>query len=202
MQPETYYHIYNHANGFENLYRSDANYLYFLRLWAKHIAPVAHTHVYCLMPNHFHFLIKTKSEAEIIQLFGINTAHEFQPFGKFETFQKIISKQFSNLFSAYTQGFNKMWDRKGSLFVPNFKRKPVTSHKYLTYLVHYIHHNAVHHGFCDSSDCWPHSSYHAYLSDKPTLLNRLETIEWFDGSKGFKAHHNQIMKYPKEILLE
>ncbi len=32
---------------------------YFLNQWAKYIEPVAGTYAYCLLPNHFHFLIKT-----------------------------------------------------------------------------------------------------------------------------------------------
>jgi hypothetical protein len=49
MEPETYYHIYNHANGDENLFRSSENYYFFLKQWAKDITPVADTYVYCLM---------------------------------------------------------------------------------------------------------------------------------------------------------
>ncbi|MFT6214847.1 MAG: cysteinyl-tRNA synthetase, partial [Roseivirga sp.] len=87
MQPEKLYHIYNHANGFENLFREVENYRYFLRQWEKHIQSIADSLAYCLMPNHFHFLIKVKDQSELEATFG-----------KFETFQKLeyhLSKQFS-----------------------------------------------------------------------------------------------------------
>ncbi|MFN2158185.1 MAG: transposase, partial [Anaerolineae bacterium] len=54
---ETYYHIYNRGNNREDLFRSDDNYRYFLRLYADHIEPVAVTFAYCLMPNHFHAVL-------------------------------------------------------------------------------------------------------------------------------------------------
>ena len=53
--PQYYYHIYNHAVGFDNLFNSDKNYTYFLNKLKQHILPIGELHVYCLMPNHFHF---------------------------------------------------------------------------------------------------------------------------------------------------
>lgn len=35
FQPDTYYHIVNHAVGSENLFRTDENYHYFLRRYAR-----------------------------------------------------------------------------------------------------------------------------------------------------------------------
>ena len=59
-----YYHIYNRGNNRETLFVEDRNYRHFLRLYAKHITPVADTYAYCLLGNHFHFLVCIKpSEA-------------------------------------------------------------------------------------------------------------------------------------------
>jgi len=52
------YHIYNHAVADGNLFIEDANYQYFLKLWEKYSSPIAETYANCLMPNHFHFLVK------------------------------------------------------------------------------------------------------------------------------------------------
>ncbi len=191
MQPKTYYHIYNHANGFENLFRSQENYRYFMQRWIKYIEPVADTYVYCLMPNHIHFLIQTKSEKDV----STNLKYsEALPFGKFGTFQKVVSKQFANLFSSYTQAYNKMYQRRGSLFVPNFKRQEVPSDKDLTAVAHYIHSNPVHHGFVKSIDLWKWSSYQTLLSTKPTRLARDETISWFGNQNFFLSMHQQAIE--------
>ena len=199
MQPDTFYHIYNHANGSENLFRSDENYRYFLQQWAKYIESIAGTYAYCLMPNHIHFLVK--SRAEDVVSGNLNYSKE-SPFGKFETFQKVVSKQFANLFSSYTQACNKMYKRRGSLFIPNFKRKEITSDDYLTKAIHYIHHNPIHHGFCRHYEDWPHSSYDALVSQRPTRLQRDTILEWFGGRKEFIKFHEQNILYPEQIKLE
>ena len=183
MQPETYYHIYNHANGSENLFREEENYRYFLQQWAKYIEPIAGTYCYCLMPNHIHFLIRLYDEPAVTRNLGYT---EDFPFGKFKTFQKVVSKQFSNLFSSYTQAFNKRYSRRGSLFIPNFKRKEITTDSYLTTIVQYIHRNPVHHGFCEDLMNWPHSSVHVYSSGTPIKIQRPELLNWFGGIQGFQ----------------
>lgn len=186
MRPETFYHIYNHANGFENLFLSDENHHYFLRQWAKYIEPIANTYSYCLMPNHIHFLIKMHTEHKVTENLGFSAS---VPFGKFQTFQKFISKQFANLFSSYTQAFNKMHGRKGSLFMPNFKKKEIESEAYLAALVSYIHRNPVHHGFCTDAKDWKHSSYLSYLSEKPSKINRDYILSFFGGKDDFVSFH-------------
>lgn len=188
MKSDTFYHIYNHANGSENLFRSNENYRYFLQQWTKYIEPIAGTYAYCLMPNHIHFLIRTHTEKQVTKNFNFS---EELPFGKFETFQKVVSKQFSNLFSSYTQSFNKMYERRGSLFIPNFKRKEIDSEAYLTALVCYIHRNPIHHGFHTSLDVWKYSSYSAFLYNKPTKLQRDYILTWFNGKEDFIQFHKE-----------
>ena len=64
LQPDMYYHIYNRGNNRENLFVEERNYPYFLRLYAKHIEPIADTYAYCLLKNHFHLCVKIKTEEE------------------------------------------------------------------------------------------------------------------------------------------
>ena len=127
LQAGTYYHIYNRANGSENLFREPENYRYFLQQWNKYITPVASTIAYCLMPNHFHFLIIIKEEKELEDFFNKKLSKGSQPLESFieKEFNRHISLQFSHLFNAYAQAFNKMFQRKGSLFMSNFKKKKI-----------------------------------------------------------------------------
>ena len=46
---EKYYHIYNHANGDDNLFREQKNYKYFLDKYKQHIYTIAETVAWCLM---------------------------------------------------------------------------------------------------------------------------------------------------------
>ena len=187
MEPGKHYHLYTHANGFENLFRSDENYRYFLRRYDHFTNSVADTLAWCLMPNHIHYLIRIKTEEEIESTFG-----------KFETFQKLearVSKQFANLFSSYTQAFNKMYSRRGSLFIPNFKRKEITSDSYLTNIIFYIHTNPLRHGFVKEIAAWPWSSYQDLLQETPTTLKREEVIQWF-------GNHDEFIKFHRQPLFD
>ena len=51
------YHLYNQGNNKQQLFFSDDNYAYFLRAYEKLVSPYCDTLAYCLMPNHFHFMI-------------------------------------------------------------------------------------------------------------------------------------------------
>jgi len=199
LETEKFYHIYNHANGSENLFKDEENFRYFLQQWDKYVSPVADTYAYCLMPNHIHFLVQIKEEDEVRMKFGFE---DVKPFGKFQTFQKLVSKQFSNLYSSYAQAFNKMYNRKGSLFIQNFKRKEITSEDYLKTLVCYIHRNPIHHGFCTDFTDWKHSSYHSYLSEKPTKIKRQFILDLFDGKDNFIAAHQQQIEHLDDYFLE
>ncbi len=197
LLPDKYYHIYNHAIGDENLFREEENYYYFLQKYAQHITPIADTFAYCLMPNHFHLLVRIKREDDILTTFP--KILDSSTFPKFQTLEKLekegnplspfLSKQFANLFSSYTQSYNKVYHRKGSLFLKNFKRKEITNEAYFTKLIHYIHHNPVHHRFTDDIAAWPYSSYDSLLSDKPTQLKRNEVLDWFGSKEDYRKFH-------------
>ncbi len=195
MQPDTIYHIYNRANGSENLFRNDENYRYFLQQWVKYIESIAETYAYCLMPNHFHFLIRTLGEDQLKM--------NYSTLGKFGTFQELMefrfSKQFANLFSSYTQAYNKMYKRRGSLFTPNFKKNEINSDTYLTNIIFYIHRNPVHHGFTNKIKDWPFCSYLIALSEQDTFLNTKEIIDWFGSKNAFKQFHEKSFTDAKKL---
>jgi len=60
-----FYHIYNCGVNGENIFLDNDNYEYFLRLYDKNVTAVADTFAWCLMKNHFHFLVRIKEESEI-----------------------------------------------------------------------------------------------------------------------------------------
>ncbi|MBK7873636.1 MAG: hypothetical protein IPJ74_24705 [Saprospiraceae bacterium] len=68
FQPELFYHVFNHVVGHEYLFRQNDNYVYFLQKYSQYMHPLWDTYAYCLMPNHFHFLIKVKSLSELAKL--------------------------------------------------------------------------------------------------------------------------------------
>ncbi len=193
MLPGMYYHVYNHANGDEDIFREPENYRWFLKQYNTYITPVAETYAYCLLPNHFHFLVRIKNADTLLKTFP-----KFETLEKLET-SLLPSKQFSSLFSSYTQGFNKRYNRKGSLFLKNFKRKPIMSDDYFSVLVAYIHLNPVHHKFASNLDDWHWSSYKTVLSEGTTELERVIVLNWFGNAERFVLFHEQYRasKFPE-----
>jgi putative transposase len=201
FEAATVYHVYTHANGSENLFRLDENYRYFLQRYSAYIEPVAVTYAYCLMPNHLHLMIQIRSEEKLLAFVRTKknqpTLQGFQTLGEFSN---VVSRQFSHLFNAYTQAYNKSYRRRGSLFIPNFKRKKVEGDNYFTQLIAYIHNNPVKHGFAKNLFDWPHSSIHAYLSDKPSRLDREYMGGWWGNREALLKFHREIPELEKGVL--
>jgi putative transposase len=203
LEPGRMYHIWTHANGDENLFRQDENYFYFLEKYTWYIEPIAKTFAYCLMPNHLHLMIRVRKEEEVLEFLKVKRSNpNLQGFENLGGFSKVISQQFSNLFNAYTKAYNKVYGRKGSLFIPNFKRKLIDSDNYFGTLIAYIHNNPVHHGFTHTPDDWNFSSWFAYLQDKPTKIRRDEGIRWFGNKDEFIRVHRDVRMEKMTSLFE
>ena len=177
-----FYHIYNRGNNKENLFIEDRNYSFFLSRWEKYLLPYTEIWCYCLMPNHFHFFIRVKDHSAFVDKIDVN---------------EFLENQFKRLFSSYTLSFNKVYDRKGSLFQKRFKRVSINSQAYLLGLIHYIHHNPLHHGYTDSFTGWKYSSYSAIISNDVTKISRKEVLDVFGERSEFIAFHNQMKDYKK-----
>lgn len=177
-----YYHIYHRGNNGNDVFLEDENYPYFLKLYAKYVEPIADTYAWCLMKNHFHFLVRIREKDEIVSSnLTYNTTDK----------PKVIEpyRQFSHWLNAYTQGINKRHRRTGSLFERKFERKLVTSETYLKQLIYYIHNNPVHHGALQEMGLYPWSSYNDVLSNQPTMIQRKEVMDLFGGKENFLLYH-------------
>lgn len=192
-----YYHIYNRGNNGIDIFFENGNYDYFLKLYHQYIHPIAETFAWCLMKNHFHFLVYIRNEKEVL-IDSLEYSTVVRP--------RVLepSKQFGHLFNAYTQAINKQHNRTGSLFEKPFERKRVTSEKYLQHLIYYIHNNPVHHGFTKTIMEYPWSSYGSVLSEKPTNLKRYEVIEIFSSKENFIDYHseNQNMESIFDFIMD
>lgn len=170
LQYGKYYHIYNRGINSQPIFFESCNYDYFFKLYQNHIDPIAETYAWCLMKNHFHFLIRIKDENEVL---NIKAPHLY----------------FSNLFNAYTKAINKKYNRHSSLFQRSFKRKLIDDERYFKNLILYIHKNPVNHRICENIMDYPWSSYLTCISDKPTKLKREKVINLFDDLVNFKNVH-------------
>ncbi len=60
FEPEHIYHIYNQGNNRQPIFFTHENYLFFLKKITKHVLPYADVLAWCLMPNHFHLMVRIK----------------------------------------------------------------------------------------------------------------------------------------------
>ena len=176
------YHIYNRGNNKENLFIKDDDYKYFLKKYDRFISNFADTFSYCLMPNHFHFLVRIKDDENI----NLNLTGRIRPVRL-----KEVQQAFSNFFNSYTKSFNKAHSRTGKLFSLPFKRILIDKDNYFTHLIYYIHRNPIHHHYSKTLVEWKYSSYNILLSNSNTLLKREEVMEWFGGEDAFINFHEE-----------
>ena len=197
LLPDSIYHIYNRGVNSENLFKEERNYSYFLNKYDRFVSPVADTYAYCLLKNHFHLLIRTKGEKEILeferlkreasptllQKASLEAKPSVNP-------SKIISNAFASLFKSYAQSINKAHRRTGTLFEEPFRRIAVNSDGYFSRMIFYIHFNPQKHGFISDYRKYPHSSYSSFImSQESSLINKKLVLEWFGDVVKFKEFH-------------
>ena len=115
-----YYHIYNKGNNNEQIFYEPNNYLFFLKRLSDYLSNCVEFFTYCLLPNHFHLLIKVTNKILIVEKFRL-------------------------FFLSYSKAINKQTGRTGSLFQKRFKRTIIKSVPSLCKATVYIHTNPVHH---------------------------------------------------------
>jgi putative transposase len=207
---DTCYHIYNRGTNGENIFIEERNYSHFLNLYIKHLEPITDLFAYCMLRNHFHIMIRVKSEDEIIEhkktlkvsssnqslarQIGVATqggSPSRKPLGSDELNPDYASQKFSNFFNAYAKAINNAYGRTGSLFEHPFGRVPVTTDRQFWNVIAYIHQNPQKHKFVKDFRDWKYSSYGVILSEKHTSLKRDQVMQWFGSKQEYLDLHNE-----------
>lgn len=174
--PDKYYHVFNKANNGEKIFRDDSDYQFFLLKLSKIVISDIDVYSFCLLPNHFHLLIKPKPLVK--SLAG-------------ETFKEHLRK----FFQIYVQYINEKYERKGSLFLKSFRRIEIKEDFYLKYMVFYIHYNPQKHNIISDYKNYRFSSYRIFLNNQKTNLQKQDVLILFDNSlEEFKAFHQDCIE--------
>ena len=161
-----YYHFFNRTNNEELLFKSESDYEVFLRRYRRGPAAFVSTIAYCLMPTHFHFLIRI-------------TTNDYES----------LTKKIAVLLSGYTRYVNRRYKRHGSLFQPRSKAKIVTGDQHMLRLIFYIHQNPLRAGCASKLDEWAYSSYRDLIGGRNgTLPDRHFIMELFGSVSKFKKY--------------
>ena len=190
---EVIYHVYNHTINYEPLFRERGEYQFFLQKIRSHILPLADVLCYCLMPDHFHLMLKPTPAGCAPSLCGRFLRSDE---GKLEEkFQQRLSHAFKIVLSSYTRSINRKYDRRGSLFRAKTKAKPGYSAfypdfasleevepftRFIPYLhtcFHYIHDNPVKARMEDDPLEWEFSSALDYAGWRDTGICNFQLAE-------------------------
>ena len=192
---DNFYHIYNRANNGRRIFYNDENYDFFLQKFGEYLSEFVELFAFCLLPNHFHLLIKVKKELQDLTVLenlpGLNKG------------VRTISQAFSNLFNCYTKAINKQESKYGNLFQRPFKRVVIDKNEYLLRAIYYIHQNPIHHGLCDNMECYRWSSYYFLTNKIKSFLSSEAVLNWFGGMTEFREiHRKMLINYKESFVME
>lgn len=144
--PNNYYHVYNRGVNHTPIFKTDDNYVFLLHRIKEYsekyrISMIA----YCLMPNHYHMLVRQDSE------------HSLSVF-------------IQAVFNSYTKAFNKAFDRTGTLFEGPFQAIHIDNDSYLIHLCRYIHRNPLEAKLVSNPGEWLYSNYPEWLTRRSGFL--------------------------------
>lgn len=191
--PHQLYHIYNQGNNRQVIFPEERNYDFFLQKTHSELSPYVDFLCYCLMPNHFHFLVYTQEAA-------CQPSNAKRPFTLANMqipqqnphFQQNLSKAIGTLLSSYTRAINKQEGRSGSLFRNRTKVKDgwieenrsilSQGHQrlfkpgagYAKNCFQYIHQNPVKAKLVRRAEDWPYSSAGTYAGLTSSQICNLE----------------------------
>lgn len=162
-----------------SLYRKNAN-KYQINL----TDPIVKVLAYCLMPNHFHFIL-------------------------FQNHDNGIRTYIQKLSNSYVHYINLKAERKGALFESTFKAIRIESEEQLIHLSRYIHLNPVTACLVERPQDYEYSSFSAYMGSEsliplePSLI--LSQFSNLDKYKNFvlaRVDYQRRLDEIKHILLE
>ena len=170
-QAGMYYHIYNRGARQLTIFREPPNYIFTISKikeysQANKISVIA----YCLMPSHYHFLVRQDGE---------------KPAGKLP----------QSVFNSYSKAYNKKYAHSGTLFEGRFRAKAIQANSHLLHLCRYIHCNPVKDGLVADPADWPYSNYLEWVESRPGSLADRDFIKTqFSNAKEYQVFVQEYLK--------
>ena len=173
------YYLYNQGVGSQPIFFDAENWGYFIARLKHYCQPdLIDVVAYCLMPTHYHLLVRLKT----VDL----AARIMRPLGL-----------------SYTMAINRQQGRAGRLFQGPFKAVWVNNNTYLLHLSRYIHMNPVIAGLATQPEEWEFSSYRDYVGLRQDTLPALDIIlsqfpspqAYRDFVEAYREYHVQLIEH-------
>lgn len=168
------YHIYNQGNNRQTIFYNRENYLYFIQKIHSYVNPYGCILAWCLMPNHFHFML----EVEMVAMVTSDGVAQSHPVTKLRTLNDSIGI----MLRSYTRAINIQKQRTGNLFreetksiclneikgtssnwftslVATIRNVQILEYQYPQVCFNYIHATPVKSGLTEKPEVWEFSSY-------------------------------------------
>ena len=150
------YHLYYPGNPQQAIFRLEEDYYAFLDLYRKYVHPIAYLYGYCLLPTHFHLLLRIKDKKKIEYVYSD---------------REMLWGQFKNMFKAYIKYADQAYQQSGISFTSGVVRGVPRNKELICDLIVYIHQNPQIHGIVSDYRYWPFSSCYAYsCQDRRSMI--------------------------------
>ncbi len=159
-----YYQFLGPKPSFSKFSKSESN--LFKPVLEKKIVEII---CYCLMPNHFHLLVRQLKDNGISNFMG-------------------------QLLNSYTKYFNIKHTRVGPLFQGSFKAVRVETDEQLVHLSRYIHLNPVVSEIVKRLDEYQWSSFKEYMT-QPNLCSSSEILNFFSSKEKYRDFVEAQIEY-------
>lgn len=191
-----YYHIYNRGSDRKPIFQNQRDYSRFIKTlkYYQLAGPkpklskflnsslfkvdqnnkIVEILAYCLMPNHFHFLLKQIKDGGITE---------------------FVSK----LSNSYTKYHNIKHGRVGPLLQGEFKAVFVESEEQLLHLSRYIHLNPVASLVVKNLNDYPWSSYKEYISESSSICSKDDILSFFKSPTNYQQFVLDQISYAQEL---
>jgi REP element-mobilizing transposase RayT len=164
-----YYHIFNRGAHQASICLDEEDFQDIVRRIKEYAAKFSIAIIaYCLMPNHYHWLVRQDGVVEA----------------------RMLPQR---VFNGYAKRFNNRHHQSGTLFEGPFRAKLVDQALYLRHLPRYIHANPVKDGFATSLELWPYSNYAEWIGTRNGTLVDHEFIATFFPSRA--AYRQSVIDY-------
>jgi putative transposase len=168
---DAWYHVMNRGAGYQPIYQTERHRELFLTILGEaSILFGIEIHAYCLMDNHYHLLIKTP--------------------------RANLSRAMRHINGVYTQRYNRLVKKDGSLFRGRYKAIIVEKNDYLLQVSRYIHLNPVSAKITTFPSDYKWSSYQNYIKEKksPEWLRIDEILSIFSQKRNAEEYRQFVEK--------
>ncbi|OPX25946.1 MAG: hypothetical protein B1H06_06735 [Candidatus Cloacimonas sp. 4484_143] len=166
-----FYHLYNRGCNKDAIFLHETDYNDLIkRIQSSKHLDYLKILSYCLMPNHYHFLVQQTSDIPVTQWIGY-------------------------IFNGYVQSFNKRNEHSGTLFEGRVRAKLITDNNYLIKTVIYIHLNPVIAGLVTKPEDWKYSNYPDWIGLTNSSLTDYKFInDTLDNKNEYKTMTSEALE--------